>query len=55
MTLQVFCSTVVPMVASLAYASAGVANLYARNWGMAVVWLCYSTANIFLIAQVTRK
>lgn len=49
MTVQAFCATVVPAIASLAYLSAGLANLYARNWPMAAMWTCYSIANLCLI------
>jgi hypothetical protein len=55
MTLQVFCATVVPCVASLAYLSAGIANLYARNWAMSAVWICYSVANLCLIYSFTTR
>ena len=54
MTAETFCTTVVPGIAGVAYLFAGVANLYTRNYLMAVVWLSYSIANICLIL-VTRK
>jgi len=54
MTAETFCTTVVPGIAGAAYLFAGVANLCTRNYLMAVVWLCYSVANICLIL-VTRK
>ena len=55
MTLETFTTTIVPGIASLAYASAGIANLYARNWAMSAVWICYSIANVCLIATVSAK
>ena len=56
MTIQSFCSTVVPAVASLAYLSAGVANLYARQYAPAVMWICYAVANLCLIYSfIVRK
>ena len=55
MTIQSFCSTVVPAVASVAYLSAGLANLYARNLPMGVMWLCYSAANLCLIYSFTVR
>lgn len=55
MTIQSFCSTVVPAVASLAYLSAGVANLYARQYAPAVMWICYAVANLCLIYSFTVR
>ena len=55
MTIETFTTVCVPGIASLAYFSAGVANLYARNWAMAVMWFCYSIANIALLSTVLRK
>ena len=54
MTAETFCTTIVPGIAGVAYLFAGVANIYTRNYLMAVVWLSYSIANICLIL-VTRK
>ena len=55
MSIETFTTVCVPGVASVAYFSAGVANLYARNWAMAVMWFCYSVANIALLSTVLRK
>ena len=55
MTIQTFTTIVVPGIASLAYFSAGVANLYARNYALATMWLCYSVANVCLLSTVFRK
>lgn len=55
MTLETFTTTIVPGIASLAYASAGFANLYARHYALATMWICYSVANICLIATVSAK
>jgi len=55
MTLQVFCATVVPCIASLAYLSAGIANLYARQYAPAVMWIGYSISNLALIYSFTSR
>jgi len=55
MTAETFCTTIVPCIAGGAYFFAGMANLFTKNYLMAVVWLCYSVANICLILLVTRK
>ena len=55
MTLETFTTVCVPGIASLAYFSAGVANLYARNYAIATMWLCYSVANICLLSTFLRK
>jgi len=54
-TVDIFTTVCVPGIASLAYFSAGVANLCTRNWPMAVMWFCYSIANIALLSTVLRK
>ena len=54
MTTETFCATIVPSVASIAYATAGIANLYSGRYLMAVMWLCYALANLCLIATFTR-
>ena len=55
MSVETFTTIVVPGIASLAYFSAGVANLCVRNFPMAVMWLCYAVANVCLLMSVTRK
>ena len=55
MSIETFTTVVVPGIASLAYFSAGVANLYTRNWAMALVWFCYATANVALLSTFLRK
>ena len=55
MTLTDFCATVVPCVASLAYLSAGIANLYARQYAPATMWICYAVANLCLIYSFTSR
>jgi len=55
MTLQVFCATVVPCVASVAYLSAGIANLCARQYAPAVMWIGYSVSNLALIYSFTHR
>jgi hypothetical protein len=54
-SVETFTTVCVPGIASLAYFSAGVANLYVRNYALAVMWLCYSIANICLLSTVLRK
>jgi len=54
-TIDTFTTVCVPGIASLAYFSAGVANLFARNYAMATMWFCYSIANICLLSTVIRK
>lgn len=55
MTIETFTTVCVPGVASLAYFSAGVANIIAGHYALAVMWLCYSVANICLLSTVLRK
>ena len=55
MSIETFTTVCVPGIASLAYFSAGIANLYARNYAMAIMWLCYSVANVALLSTVLRK
>ena len=55
MTLETFTTVCVPGIASLAYFSAGVANLYTRNYAMAIMWICYAVANVALLSTVLRK
>ena len=55
MSLQAFCATVVPCIASLAYLSAGIANLYARQYAPAVMWLGYAISNLALIYTFTSR
>jgi hypothetical protein len=55
MSITDFCSTVVPSVASLAYLSAGIANLYARQYAPAVMWLGYAISNLALIYSFTSR
>lgn len=55
MNIDTFTTVCVPGIASLAYFSAGVANLFTRNYAMAIMWFCYSIANICLLSTVIRK
>lgn len=56
MSIETFCATIVPGVASIAYATAGFANLHAGRHALAIMWLCYAVANICLITTfATRK
>ena len=54
-SVETFTTVCVPGIASLAYFSAGIANLYTRNYPMAIMWLCYAVANICLLTTVLRK
>ena len=55
MSIETFTTVCVPGIASLAYFSAGVANLCIRNYPLSVMWFCYSVANICLLSSVLRK
>ena len=55
MTVETFTTIVVPGIASLAYFSAGIACFFAHRPALAVMWLCYSIANICLLSTVLRK
>ena len=55
MTTETFTTIVVPGIASLAYFSAGVACFMAQRPALAIMWLCYSIANICLLSTVLRK
>jgi hypothetical protein len=52
MTIEQFCTTVVPGIASAAYFAAGCANLYVHNYPLAIMWLCYAVANVCLLLSV---
>ena len=55
MTTEIFTTIVVPGIASLAYFSAAVACFIAHRPALAIMWLCYSIANICLLSTVLRK
>lgn len=55
MSTETFTTLVVPGIASAAYFSAAVANVYAGHYPLAVMWLCYSVANIALLISVSHK
>ena len=56
MTIEMFTTVCVPGIASLAYLSAAIANLFiTRNYPMALMWGCYSVANLALLTSVLRK
>ena len=55
MTIETFTTIVVPGIASVAYFSAGVACFFAGRPALAVMWLCYSVANVCLLSTVLRK
>lgn len=55
MTIETFTTVCVPGIASLAYFSAGVANLCVRNYALATMWFCYAIANVCLLSTVLRK
>jgi len=55
MTTETFTTIVVPGIASVAYASAGIACFLAHRPALAIMWLCYAIANICLLSTVLRK
>ena len=55
MTTETFTTIVVPGIASVAYASAGIACFFAHRPALAIMWLCYAVANICLLTTVLRK
>ena len=55
MSVDTFTTIVGPGIASVAYFSAGVACFFAGRPALAVMWLCYSVANICLLSTVIRK
>jgi len=57
MTTETLLTVVVPSMASLAYASAGIAHFFiTKNYPMSLVFACYSVANIaLLVSTVLRK
>jgi hypothetical protein len=52
---ETFTTIVVPGIASAAYLSASVACFIVHRPALAVMWLCYSIANICLLSTVLRK
>jgi hypothetical protein len=54
-SVETFTTVVVPGIASVAYASAGIACFFAHRPALAVMWLCYAIANICLLSTVLRK
>lgn len=54
-SIETFTTLVVPGIASAAYFAAGVANIYAGHYPLAVMWLCYSCANIALLISISHK
>jgi len=55
MNVETFTTIVVPGVASVAYFSAGMANIYVKNYPLALMWICYAVANVCLLSTVIRK
>lgn len=56
MTIETLLTVVVPSMASLAYASAGIAHFFiTKNYPMSLVFACYSVANIALLVSTLRK
>jgi hypothetical protein len=54
-SIDYFTTVIVPGIASLAYLSAGVANICVGRYALATMWLCYSIANICLLSTVIKK
>ena len=55
MSIDILTTVCVPGIASLAYLTAGVAHLCSRNYALALMWICYSVANICLLTAVAKK
>ena len=54
MSIEYFTTVIVPGIASVAYFSAAVANVYTGRYALAVMWGCYSIANICLLITVKK-
>ena len=54
MSIEYFTTVVVPGIASVAYASAAFGNIYTGRYALALMWGCYSVANICLILTVKK-
>lgn len=54
MSIETFTTIIVPGIASAAYFSAGIANIYVGRYALAIMWLCYSIANICLLLTVKK-
>tara|TARA_R110000823_G_scaffold134675_2_gene263607 strand:- start:660 stop:830 length:171 start_codon:yes stop_codon:yes gene_type:complete len=56
MSVENFLTFVVPSLASLAYASAGVAHFFiTKNYPMSLMFACYAVANLALLTSTLRK
>ena len=56
MTTETLLTVVVPSMASLAYASAGIAHFFiTKNYPMSLMFACYSVANLALLTSTLRK
>ena len=56
MSIETFLTVVVPSMASVAYASAGIAHFFiTKNYPMSLMFACYSIANIALLTSTIRK
>jgi len=56
MTVETFLTIGVPSMASLAYASAGIAHFFiTKNYPMSLMFACYAVANIALLVSTLRK
>ena len=54
MNIEFFTTIIVPGIASAAYLSASIACFCAGRPALAVMWGCYSCANIMLLMTVKR-
>ena len=55
MSIEYFTTVIVPGIASVAYFTAGIANIYVGRYALATMWLCYSIANVCLLSTVIKK
>lgn len=54
MTTETFTTLIVPGIASAAYLSASIACFCVGRPALAVMWACYSLANIMLLISVRK-
>ena len=54
MSIETFTTLIVPGIASIAYASASVACLFAGRPALAVMWAAYCVGNIALLISVRK-
>lgn len=45
----------IPMIVTFLYFSCAIAHALKKNWGMAIMWTSYATANIGLLLAMKSK